>query len=149
MYEITTEQFPGLDFLTMSESLPREQVGEFLGRAYQRLFGALDAAGVAPVGPPIARYRVDETAFHVTAGVPFEGEFSPSEPLEVDPIAATTIATTIHRGSYEGLQEAFHAVIEWIAANGFQISGDPWECYLDGPEVAEPRTQVCFPVVAA
>lgn len=149
MYDIAAEEFPGHAFLTLSESLPREQVGGFLTRAYPALFAALGAAGLKPVGPPIARYTVDETAFHVVAGVPFDGEYSATEPMEVVTIAPTTIATTIHRGSYEGLEAAFHAVIEWIQANGYHIVADPWECYLDGPEVAEPRTQVCFPVAAA
>lgn len=148
MYQISAEESPGLNYLTVSESLPQEQVGEFLSGAYQQLFGALGSAGIAPAGPPIARYHVDEVAFHVTAGVPFSGELSAAAPMVVTAIGPTTIATTIHQGSYDGLPAAFHAVIEWVRENGYRITADPWECYLDGPEVAQPRTKVCFPVEA-
>ena len=40
---------------------------------------------------------------------------------------------------------AFDVVAEWIGANGYVSAGEPWESYLDGPEVAEPRTLVRFP----
>lgn len=148
MYDVTCEDIAAQRYLTLSESVPREQVGGFLGRAYPVLFGALGTLGVPASGPPIARYRVDETAFHVTAGVPFDADFEAQAPMVVETVPALTIATTVHKGSYEGLPAAFHAVIEWIGANAYQITGDPWECYLDGPEVSEPRTKVCFPVAA-
>lgn len=149
MYEITTEQLATQTWLTMSESMPREQVPGFLGRAYPSLFAALGAAGLAPAGPPLARYQVGEHTFHVTAAVPFVGDMSASEPMSVQTVSPTTLATTVHTGPYDGLPAAFHEVIQWIHASGFVISADPWESYLDGPEVAQPRTKVCFPVAAA
>ena len=149
MYEISTEELPVQTWLTISESLPREHVPGFLGGAYPTLFAALGAAGVAPSGPPVARYHVGETTFDVTAGVPFTGDFEPAAPLQVQTLPPMTVASTVHTGAYDGLPGAFHAVMEWIQTNGWVITADPWECYLDGPEVSEPRTKVCFPVARA
>jgi effector-binding domain-containing protein len=149
VYDITIEDQDAQNWLTLSESLPRDQVPGFLGEAYPTLFAALGAAAVAPAGPPVARYHVDKRAFEVTAAVPFSGELSATLPLVVQTVPATTVATTVHTGSYEDLPAAFHAVMQWISANGFVIAADPWESYLDGPEVAAPRTKVCFPVTAA
>jgi effector-binding domain-containing protein len=35
--------------------------------------------------------------------------------------------------------------MEWLGETGREATGDPWEIYLDDPEVAAPRTVVCFP----
>lgn len=147
MYDIACEAQPAQTLLTMSAILSQEGVGGFLAAAYPALFARIEQAGAQPVGPPIARYRVDEQAFHVTAGVPFSGHVPAADGMTVQALPAATVATTTHVGSYDGLPAAFHAVIEWTSAHGYRIDGDPWESYLDGPEVAEPRTKVSFPVV--
>ncbi len=149
MYDIVCEEQPSQKLLALSRSLPQQEVGGFLGDAYPALYAALAAAGATAVGPPLARYHVDEQAFHVTAGVPFAGAIEPVSPMSVQSLPAGTVATTVHVGSYDGLPGAFHAVLEWTQATGCTIIGDPWECYLDGPEAADPRTKVCFPVVRA
>ena len=140
---------PPQPLLALTADVPREEVGGFLQQAYPRLFAALGEASAMPIGPPVARYRIDESSFHVTAGVPCIGLSAAPAGLELTELPGGMLASTVHRGSYETLPEAFHAVIEWITANGYRIAGDPWECYLDGPEVPQPRTQVCFPVAAA
>ena len=33
----------------------------------------------------------------------------------------------------------------WLVANGWEATAPPWEAYLDGPEVASPRTNVYLP----
>jgi effector-binding domain-containing protein len=149
VYEVSLADAPPQSILALTADVPREEVGGFLQQAYPRLFAALAAIPAMPVGPTIARYRIDETTFHVTAGVPCVGVAQAPEGLELAELPGGPLASTVHHGSYETLPEAFHAVIEWIDANGYRIAADPWECYLDGPEVAQPRTQVCFPVAKA
>lgn len=147
MYEVTLAHEPAQPILSLTGDVPREEVPAFLQQAYPRLFAALQQAGASPTGPPLARYRVDETTFHVTAGVPCAGVTTVPAGVEAGELPGGEIASTIHRGSYETLPEAFHAVIEWIGTNGYQIAGDPWESYLDEPQVSQPRTRVSFPVV--
>lgn len=149
MYDIVCEEQPAQKLLTWSQSIPQDRVATFLGQAFPALFSTLGAAGVNPVGPPLARYHVAEDTFDVTAGVPFRGSLAVEPPMVVEVVAPCTLATTLHVGPYDRLPEAFHAVIEWTQANGCTIVADPWESYLDGPDVAQPRTKVCFPVVRA
>lgn len=146
MYEVTLAHEPAQPILVLTADVSREDVPAFLQQAYPRLFAGLQQAGATPTGPPLARYRIDETTFHVTAGVPCQTVGSPPTDVETDELPGGEIASTIHQGSYETLPEAFHAVIEWVGANGYRITGDPWESYLDEPTVPQPRTRVSFPV---
>ena len=40
---------------------------------------------------------------------------------------------------------AYEAAISWLTDEGCVVTAAPWECYLDGPEVPEPRTEVFVP----
>jgi effector-binding domain-containing protein len=80
--------------------------------------------------------------------VPCEGLDEAPPGTDLDTWPAGDVARTLHTGSYDTLPGAYHAVIEWAASHGFAITGDPWETYLDGPEVSQPRTEICFPVAA-
>jgi effector-binding domain-containing protein len=40
---------------------------------------------------------------------------------------------------------AYAAAEEWLAEHDWVATGPPWEAYLDGPEVAQPRTVVHVP----
>ena len=51
----------------------------------------------------------------------------------------------MHRGVDDDVAAAVNGGREWLAANRWTAAGAPWEVYLDGPEVAEPRTLICMP----
>ena len=58
-------------------------------------------------------------------------------------------ARVLHQGPYDGVAGAYEAAEKWVVENGLRPSDAPWECYLDGPDVAEPRTEVFLPCVEA
>lgn len=130
----------------MSTRIPRAGIAEFLAGAYAEIFQVLQGQSTAPAGPPFARYRDDGDAFEVTAGIPVVTGITAEGSVQPGELPGGEVATTLHRGSYDGLANAFHAVIDWITSQGRVIAADPWESHLDGPEVPEPRTIVCFPV---
>jgi effector-binding domain-containing protein len=53
----------------------------------------------------------------------------------------------LYQGDYAGVGSAYEAVERWLAEHGYVSAGTPWESYLDGPEVAQPRTVVQVPCV--
>ncbi len=67
-------------------------------------------------------------------------------------LPAGPAATTIHSGPYDQLQNAYAAVEEWIATNGFCLNGAPWEAYLndpaDHPNPQDWKTEVYWPLQA-
>jgi len=62
------------------------------------------------------------------------------------------MAATVHRGPYDQVSPAYHAVTSWISENGYEIAGPPRETYLNDPRTVVPEellTRVEFPVCAA
>ena len=51
-------------------------------------------------------------------------------------------ATVMNVGPYDSVPPAYFAIEQWMSDNGHVAGGRPWESYLDGPDVPEPRTLV-------
>ena len=146
-YEVTLENDQARNVAIVEARIPQDEIPAFLGGVFGEVMQVVQAQGAHPAGPPFARFRVVDDAFEVAAGFPVEPAISDSGRVKPGELPAGDIAATLHRGSYEEICNAYDAVSQWVADNGRQLVGDPWESYLDGPEVAEPRTVVCFPLV--
>jgi AraC family transcriptional regulator len=105
-----------------------------------KVFVHAQQRGLAIAGYPITRYLETsvglvtfETGMRVTA---HSGDWTAADgqgDVLAETLPAGPAATTIHCGPYDQLQDAYAAVEEWIAANGFRPSGAPWEAYLNDP----------------
>jgi effector-binding domain-containing protein len=84
-------------------------------------------------------------AFQVEAGFPVGQSVTAAGRVAPDELPGGTVAYTIHTGGYDGVGAAYAAATDWMADNGFVVSGKAWERYLDGPGVPEPRTEVFVP----
>jgi len=93
-------------------------------------------------GCPNAMLYLDDVP-HVEVGVlaeppPLTGRVVASA------LPAGTVARTVHRGGYDGLGSAHHAVTRWCAEQGLRPAGPRWEVY--GPhrdDPAEIEIEVC------
>ena len=59
-------------------------------------------------------------------------------------------AALTHYGAYSGLPQAYGAIVKWIADNGYEIAGAPYEIYVktwfNKVAVDEWETRVLFPI---
>lgn len=145
-YQVSIEQVPQRPTAVVRATVPHDGVGPFIGKAFGEVMQAMGAQHVHPAGEPFAQYRIaGDGSFEIAAGFPV------SEPIvamgEVVPmdLPAGTVAQTMHVGAYDEVNAAYEALVAWINAEGYQVAGDPWESYLDGPEVAKPRTVIRMP----
>jgi effector-binding domain-containing protein len=122
-----------------------DEIGAFVGPAFGEVLAALGAQGLQPAGPPFCRYRMQEDAFDVEAGFPASGPVVPTGRVEPDALPAGSVATTMHVGAYDKVGEVYEELIAWVETQGLVPAGEPWESYLDGPEVTQPRTVIYLP----
>lgn len=148
-YEIGIEERAEQMAAVVRGHVSPEEIGPFLGGAFAEAAAALEQQHLVPAGPPFGRYAMADGGFDVAAGFPASGPVAPAGRVEPMVLPGGVIATTMHVGSYGEVAAAYDAVTDWLAGSGYVTTGDPWECYLDGPEVEQPRTVVCFPCRAA
>ncbi len=94
----------------------------------ERPDGSIDADGLAFIDKPI----------------PASGRINVYELPAVE-----TMAATIHHGSYNNLSQAYAAILGWIEANGYRMTGPSRELYLEGGATQDDEsfvTEIQFPV---
>ena len=146
-----------------------EDVPDFMSDALALVASALREAGLAPAGPPFARYYASgPDGLDMAAGFPVAEPYlgvadahqlpesravetvSSSVIVHPDELPAGPAAVATHVGSYQGLEAAWNWLRERVDAMGRQLADDPWEVYFIGPgsgvDEAEWRTELVWPL---
>lgn len=146
-YDVAEVDLPERPAATVRGHVAHDGIPAFLGSAFGEVVGAVGPRGLGPAGPAFARYRAaDDGGWDIEAGFPLLAPLGEaSGRVESTTLPAGPAARTLHVGDYGSLGAAYEAVSTWLTEHGRVGAGEPWECYLDGPEVEEPRTEVYVP----
>ncbi|GAA4716679.1 hypothetical protein GCM10025782_12090 [Pedococcus ginsenosidimutans] len=145
-YEVEQVTLQDQPTLVMRRTVDGQGIAPFMGAAFARVAEVAQQDGMFVCGPPFARVRPEpggevdlEVGFPVSGMVLGQGDVKASH-LPGGPALRTT-----HRGDYSRSRVAHEALSAYAAQHGMAPAGDAWEVYLDGPDVAEPRTLVVLP----
>jgi effector-binding domain-containing protein len=135
-------------------SIPVEQVGAFVSRAFRVTAAALQAQGVTPAGPPFARYRgMPTSAVDIEAGFPVTRRIDPAGEVLPGELPGGQVIEAVHEGPYDSIRSTYDDVQRFAAESGLRPAEGMWECYLTDPQASpDPstwRTMVCWPAEAA
>ena len=148
-YTVTRADLPEQHVAVVRGHVAHDGIGAFLGDAFGTVAQALAAQGTEPSGMPFARYRAADGGWEVVAGFPVDSPIGATGDVVPATLPGGHAARVLHQGPYDAVAGAYEAAERWVVENGLRPSDAPWECYLDGPEVAEPRTEVFLPCVEA
>ena len=129
-----------------------------VGQLYGEIFGYLGSQGITiPAGPTMficydPEYK--EKDVDVEAGVPINKTIPSAGRVKVYELPGMEqAACAIYKGPYEGIGEAYSAIMAWVENNGYQITGPDRELYLTSPaDTDDPNqyiTEIQFPVEKA
>lgn len=144
-YEVRVEERTARPAAVVRAHVRGDEIATFLSGAFGEVVGTVAEQGASVAGPPFGRWTPDERGFEVAAGFPVDRPVAASGRVVPGELPAGSVAVTLHTGGYDEVGEAYRAVTEWLAAHRLTVAGEPWESYLDGPDVAVPRTEVCVP----
>jgi effector-binding domain-containing protein len=125
--------------------VPEAGIADFLGGVFGEVLGVLGAQGLQPSGMPFGCYVPTPDGIQVEAGFPTSAPVAPAGRVVPSSLPVGPAVLVRHTGPYSAVTAAYDAAQAWLADNGWVATGPPWEEYLDGPEVAEPRTVVYVP----
>lgn len=143
-YNISVEKCNELALLSSRQNMSVEEFGKYYGEIFTKIArGNIETAGAA-----VAIYHdkeFDENNSDIEVGIAIKDKSKATTILE-----SRLCVTTIHRGAYANLTEAYAAVVKWINSNGYNISAPPYEIYLkshvDNLPVSQWETKIFFPV---
>lgn len=143
-YKIEIKEAGEQVLVTQRQKMSVEEFGKYYGKIYEK----------------IAREHL--TANGVVLTIYHDQEFDPAysdielgvgiqERDKADTVLpAACCATTVHKGAYSGLTDAYGAIVAWINANGYKMNGMPYEIYTrnqyDRLPPEEWETEIYFPV---
>jgi DNA-binding transcriptional MerR regulator len=153
-YDVVLKKVTPLQVVQIHGVAPSmEQIGPTLNRLFDQVLGYISQHGATPVGPSITLYydtEFCERDISVGACMSFEGRLNDGEQAKVVELPAVeTMASVIHHGSFSTIQQAYGAILQWIEANGYHISGPNRELNLEyerGGDEAKFVTEIQFPV---
>ncbi|MCZ3365219.1 MULTISPECIES: GyrI-like domain-containing protein [Methanobacterium] len=94
--------------------------------------------------------NVDHEELHYEIGIPITGDVSGEGRIQIKKIPENQVVSTIHKGSYNKMNQVYHTLLEHAVKNGYLISGPATEIYINStPEVLrnEVLVEVRFPVI--
>jgi effector-binding domain-containing protein len=125
--------------------VPEAEITDFLGGVFGEVIGVLSAQGLQPAGMPFGCYVPSPDGLQVEAGFPTSAPVEAAGRVVPSSLPEGSAVLVRHTGPYSTVPAAYEAARTWLADHGWVATGPPWEEYLDGPEVAEPRTVVYVP----
>ena len=145
-YQIATADLQEQQVACMHSRILPSELRTFLTAAYSRVPAAIAQQGLGLDGPPYARYRFEKDGtIDVEAGFPVCGALAPAGDVGPGTLPVGHVVTTLHVGAYDQVAGAYEALETYLSKNGYEPAGAAWECYLDEPDVPEPRTKVYQP----
>jgi effector-binding domain-containing protein len=113
----------------------RQRLGSYreIGRLFGELYGYLGPLGASGIGGSLwhdgefKESDVDgEAVAFLAQPVPESGR------VKVYELPGATVAALVHRGPYRLIDQAYAALMGWIEANGYRLTGPDREIYLQG-----------------
>lgn len=151
-YEVERKEMPDQQVASITSEVTMGTVGEAIASGFAAIMSALGTAGIGPTGAPfLVMHDVidEENEGTIEICIPVAAGFAGQDLVRSRLLVGGTAAATTHRGAYDEVAPAYHAVSSWMADNGWEPSGPPRETYLNDPtqvSLDEQLTEVAWPM---
>ena len=148
-YEVQTRNEPARTMIgiAITTSSDRHVIDSL--EAVERLFAGMQAAKLPIEDPIMGRVQFGEDeSLRVEILAPIAAGREPFAGAEIIRLEETRVAWTMHRGPYEDLGLAHHALFSWAREHGHEV-GDVLETYVSDPKLVpaeELLTEVFIPL---
>jgi len=126
-HEVVVKQVPAQWIASVRETIPNyPSVGKLCGEVMAGLPPGTTGIGVALWHDP--EYR--EHDVDAEGGVYLKQPTQVSGRVQMRELPPGTVASVVHHGAYNRLNQAYDALLRWVGGNGFTVAGPIREVYL-------------------
>lgn len=149
-YEVSKKEVPPTTIASVEADVDLKSIGPAIGEGFGAIMAVLGPAGLTPAGAPFVMYHdvIDEaTPGKVEMCIPVAAHFETTQRVKAKELPGGPAASTIHKGAYDEIPPAYHAVSQWMATHGFEPAAPPCEVYLNDPTevpMSEQLTEVVW-----
>ncbi len=150
-YQVTTKKVEPMIVASVRDVLPTYgDCGPLFGEVFKYLAKKFV---FKPAGPPLLlchdpEYK--ERDVDIEIAVPINKKIKESDRVKVYELPAVEVASTVHKGAYNTVSQAYNAIMAWCEANGYETVTPCREIYFTNPndlnDPAKNITEVQFPV---
>lgn len=149
-YEIVEKDLPEMRVASVVQHVRLTEAGTVILSAFHRLVDAVAPVGFGEGMPGVVYHEMDpERPGDIEVFVPVVAGFDPPVGMTVKTLEPAHAVSTVHRGAYERLGEAYDAITAWLTEHDVEPVGPPRELYLNDPNVVgadETLTEIDWPV---
>jgi effector-binding domain-containing protein len=151
-YDVTLKTLPAMLVAARRIHLPsNDMVPALLGAAYDETYTHIREHGGKPLDPCIALWHTTADTYSdedAEAVVPLAGALPESDRVKVYELEGGTFASAVHHGDFAEFTQLHPALLRWIDANGYRITGPSREVYLqlDHSNPGDSVTEVQYPI---
>lgn len=146
-YEVVIKTVDPVLVASREESIPDyETIGPVMGRLYNEVVAHIVKHKGQFAGPGITVWHENLKA---EASLPIKKSIPEGDDVKVHELPGGQMACLVHHGGFEGFPRAYQAGVQWIEANGYEITGPNREVYLQFRPDGNPKdyvTEIQFPV---
>lgn len=133
---------PAVPVARIPVTVPRAEIASVMGPGISEVMAAVAAQGAGPAGPWLTHHhRMDPGVFDFDICVPVSAPVTAVGRVLPGEVPAARVARAVYQGPYDGLGEAWGALMAWVQEQGLAAGPDLWEVYEAGPETGpDPST---------
>lgn len=135
-YKVTRTEFPGGKYYSVSEKAMINEISQKMGMAMGEIFNFLNSNKMQPAGYPIALIvEYNEGKFwDFIAAVPVaDNSLVPTGKVKAYEIPASKSLMVKYVGSYDTMEPAYQAIIQYAKKHYIALSDMPIEQYINSP----------------
>jgi effector-binding domain-containing protein len=110
------------------------ELPKIIGECYGAIGKYLGELGEQPSNAPfVAYYNLDMENLDLEIGFPVNKILPGKDDIVGGEIPAGPFVTCLYKGPYSDMKNLYEDMMNWIAENGYEMSGAAYEYYLNSP----------------
>jgi len=154
-YEVIQKEVAPMLVASRRVTIPTNaEVSDYLGGAFDEVYGLIAAQGAKPTGPCLALWHQPAAILKnedAEGAVPIEKPVEGNDRVRVYELPSGRFVSVVHDGPFETMNQAHAALLSWAESNGYEVAGMYREVYLReaGDGGIQPVTEIQYPVAKA